>query len=156
MPRLHKRGRESISISRCTYVYTLFVFYVSIFHIGVSSLSMDVYIGVNAIEQNSWLIMMTSSNGNTQRYWPFVRGIHQSPVDFLYKGQSRGALMFSLINAWTNNWANKRDAADLRGHHYGVTVMTSSGSWCIGIKGEMSGTVCVTFTWDIYIYLSCL
>ena len=35
---------------------------------------------------------------------------------------------------------------------------TSNGSWCIGIKGEMSGTVCVTFTWDIYIYIymSCL
>ena len=32
----------------------------------------------------------------------------------------------------------------------------SNGSWCIGIKGEMSGTVCVTFTWDIYIYMSCL
>ena len=32
---------------------------------------------------------------------------------------------------------------------------TSNGSWCIGIKGEMSGTVCVTFTWDIYIYMSC-
>ena len=35
-------------------------------------------------------------------------------------------------------------------------VYTSNGSWCIGIKGEMSGTVCVTFTWDIYIYMSCL
>ena len=33
---------------------------------------------------------------------------------------------------------------------------TSNGSWCIGIKGEMSSTVCVTFTWDIYIYMSCL
>ena len=31
--------------------------------------------------------------------------------------------------------------------------VTSNGSWCIGIKGEMSGTVCVTFTWDIYIYI---
>ena len=30
---------------------------------------------------------------------------------------------------------------------------TSNGSWCIGIKGEMSGTVCVTFTRDIYIYI---
>ena len=29
---------------------------------------------------------------------------------------------------------------------------TSNGSWCMGIKGEMSGTVCVTFTWDMYIY----
>ena len=33
------------------------------------------------------------------------------------------------------------------------TLCTSNGSWCIGIKGEMSGTVCVTFTWDIYIYI---
>ena len=30
--------------------------------------------------------------------------------------------------------------------------MTSNGSWCMGIKGEMSGTVCVTFTWYMYIY----
>ena len=35
-------------------------------------------------------------------------------------------------------------------------VGTSNGSWCIGIKGEISGTVCVTFTWDIYIYMNCL
>ena len=35
-------------------------------------------------------------------------------------------------------------------------IQTSNGFWCIGIKGEMSGTVCVTFTWDIYIYMSCL
>ena len=35
-------------------------------------------------------------------------------------------------------------------------MKTSNGSWCMGIKGEMSGTVCVTFTWDMYIYMSCL
>ena len=29
---------------------------------------------------------------------------------------------------------------------------TSNGSWCMGIKGEMSGTVCVTFTWYMYLY----
>ena len=29
---------------------------------------------------------------------------------------------------------------------------TSNGSWCMGIKGEMSGTVGVTFTWYMYIY----
>ena len=32
------------------------------------------------------------------------------------------------------------------------TTKTSNGSWCMGIKGEMSGTVCVTFTWYMYIY----
>ena len=31
------------------------------------------------------------------RYWPFVREIHRSPVNFPHKGQWRGALMFTLI-----------------------------------------------------------
>ena len=44
------------------------------------------------------------------RYWPFVRGIHRSPVNSPHKGQWRGALMFSLICAWTNGWANNRNA----------------------------------------------
>ena len=35
------------------------------------------------------------------RYWPFVRGIHRSPVDSHHKGQWHGALMFSLIYAAT-------------------------------------------------------
>ena len=34
------------------------------------------------------------------RYWPFVRGIHRSPVNSPHKGQWRGALMFSLICVW--------------------------------------------------------
>ena len=38
------------------------------------------------------------------RYWPFVRGIHRSPVNFPHKGQWRGALIFSLICAWINGW----------------------------------------------------
>ena len=37
--------------------------------------------------------------------------------------------------------------------HYCENIFsTSNGSWCMGIKGEMSGTVCVTFTWYMYIY----
>ena len=34
-----------------------------------------------------------------------------------------------------------------------TNISTSNMSWCMGIKGEMSGTVCVTFTWDMYIYI---
>ena len=34
------------------------------------------------------------------RHWPFVRGIHRSPVNSPHKGQWRGALMFSLICVW--------------------------------------------------------
>ena len=71
------------------------------------------------------LFMMTSSNGNFPRYWPFVRGIHRSTVNFPHKGQWCGALMFSLICVWTNGWVNNRDAGDLRHHrvHYDATVM---------------------------------
>ena len=56
------------------------------------------------------------------RYWPFVWGIHRSPVNSPHKGQWRGALMFSLI--W-DNWVNNREAGDLRRHraHYDVIVM---------------------------------
>ena len=51
------------------------------------------------------------------RYWPFVRGIHRSPVNSPHKGQWRGVLMFSLICAWINAWVNNREAGDLRRHH---------------------------------------
>ena len=58
-------------------------------------------------------------------YWPFVRGIHRSPVNSPHKGQWRGALMFSLICIWINGWVNNRQAGDLRRHHahYDVTGM---------------------------------
>ena len=61
------------------------------------------------------------------RHWPFVRGIHRSPVNSPYKGQWRGAWLFSLICAWINGWVTNREAGDLRGHrnHYDVTVMVN-------------------------------
>ena len=37
---------------------------------------------------------------NGPRYWPFVRGIHRSPMSSPHKGQWRRALMFCLICAW--------------------------------------------------------
>ena len=60
------------------------------------------------------------------RYWPIVWGIHRSPVNSPHKGQWGGALMFSLIYACINVWANHRKAGDMRRHriHYDVTVMT--------------------------------
>ena len=61
------------------------------------------------------------------RYWPFVRGIHRSPVNSPHKGQWRGALMFSLICARINSWVNNGEAGDLRRQrgHYDVIVMSS-------------------------------
>ena len=46
------------------------------------------------------------------RNWPFVRGIHRSPVNSPHKGQWRRALMFSLICVWINNWVNNGEAGD--------------------------------------------
>ena len=59
------------------------------------------------------------------RYWPFVWGIHRSPVNSPHKGQWRGALMFSLIYVWINGSINNGEAGDLRRHraHYEVTVL---------------------------------
>ena len=64
------------------------------------------------------------------RYWPFVRGIHRSPVNCPHKGQSRGALMFSLICVWINGWVNNHEAGDLRRYrgHYDVIVMQAVNS----------------------------
>ena len=64
-------------------------------------------------------------NGNIFRVTgPLVRGILRSPVNSPHKGQWRGALIFSLICAWTSGWVNYREAGDLRRHraHYDVTV----------------------------------
>ena len=66
------------------------------------------------------------------RYWPFMQGIHRSPVNSPHKGQWRGALMFSLICAWIKGWVNNREAGDLRRHraHYDVTVVSHRDQPC--------------------------
>ena len=63
------------------------------------------------------------------RYWPFVRGIHRSPVNSPDKGQWRGALMFSLICAWINGWVNNREADDV------VMIKRYTSSRCLVITG---------------------
>ena len=73
------------------------------------------------------------------RYWPFVWGIHRSPVNSPHKDQWRGALIFYLICPWTNGRVNNRDASDLRHHraHYDVIVMLLCGSTYLGPKLEV-------------------
>ena len=67
------------------------------------------------------------------RYWPFVRGIHRSPVNSPHKGRWRGALMFSLVCAWIKGWVNNRGAGDLRRHraNYDATMMNKARIICI-------------------------
>ena len=56
------------------------------------------------------------------------------PVNSPHKSQWRGALIFSLILAWINGWANNREAGNLRRNcaHYDVIVMKT------GVNHRMS------------------
>ena len=72
------------------------------------------------------------------RYWPFVRGIHRSPVNSPHKGQWRGALMFTLICARINGEVNNCKAGDLKRNraHYDVIVMFSQICWLLVIMSS--------------------
>ena len=51
------------------------------------------------------------------------------PVNSPHKGQWRGALVFSLICVWMNDWVNNREAGDLRRRraHYDIIVIKKQG-----------------------------
>ena len=70
-------------------------------------------------------IVMTSSNGNIFRVTGPLCGEFTGPGDFPHNGQWRGALMFSLIWVWINDWVNNREADDLRRHRgrYDINVI---------------------------------
>ena len=100
------------------------------------------YHACGAFHTIAW-IMMTSSNGNIFRATgPFVRGIHQSPVNSPHKGQWRWALMFPLICVWINGWVNNLEAGDLRRHsaHCDVIVMNHDFLWDVTIKPYSDST----------------
>ena len=67
------------------------------------------------------------------RYGPFVRGIHRSPVNCPHKGQWCGAVMFSLICAWTNGWVNNQDTSDFRSQSHSLWCNCNFEliEWCI-------------------------
>ena len=72
--------------------------------------------------------MMASSNGNSFRVTgPLCGEFTGHRWIPPYKGQRRGALVFSLICAWINGWVNNREAGNLRRQraHHDVTVMGS-------------------------------
>ena len=63
--------------------------------------------------------MMTSSNGNIFRVTGHLCG------EFPHKDQWRGALMFSLICVWINDWVNNREAGDLRPYRANYDVIVN-------------------------------
>ena len=76
--------------------------------------------------------------------WP-VNSPHKGPVTVTQK-------MFPFDNVIMTQQIWRPQASTLLPCMIASNRDTSNGSWCMGIKGEMSGTVCVTFTWYMYIY----
>ena len=72
-------------------------------------------------------------------YWPFVRGIHRSPVNSPHKGQWRRVWCFLWAAPWINAWVNNREAGDLRRYsaHYHVIVMIW---WTLGLHCHITWT----------------
>ena len=68
------------------------------------------------------------------RYWPFLRGIHRSPMDSHHKGQWLEALVSSLICAWTvpsNISLFENDKNSLWGHKEIATKYISKADNCL-------------------------
>ena len=93
------------------------------------------------------------------RHWPFVWGIHRSPVNSPYKGQWRGALIFSLICVWINSWINNRKAHDLRRYqvHCDVIVIFNTGNTVnVLVTYTYSWSLIQTICYDISVPSHCL
>ena len=114
--------RVTFSVTFPRYIFVTFPRYISALHFRyISALHFPRNIFVTFPRYISALhfrvtfplhFRVTFSAKHFPRYWPFVRGIHRSPVNTAHKGQWRGALMFSLICVW-NGWVNSREAGDL-------------------------------------------
>ena len=83
--------------------------------------------------------MLTSANGkNSALFTGPLSG--EWPVNSPHKGRWRGALMLSLICAWTNGWVNNGDTGDLRRHraHYDVSVGWSATLLILSSRSDRS------------------
>ena len=86
------------------------------------------------------------------RYWPFVQRIHRSTLNSPHKRQSRGALIFSLLCAWIDNWVNNREIGDFGPDRalYAVIVMITYFSFtqfCTK-HGSVIAALCAKFQND--------
>ena len=109
------------------YIYVIFCSVTQVTHMASRNGGADFHLNSLMIYRSRRLIVKHDDIIKCKhfpRHWPFVRGIHRSPVNSPHKGDWRGTLVFSLIYARTNGWMNTRDAGDLRRHraHYDIIV----------------------------------
>ena len=86
------------------------------------------------------------------RYWPFVRGIHRSPVNSPHKCQWGRTFMFSLICGRINGWVNKVEAGELIRHraHLDVIVM-----WSLSLCTSPGGRGAQALFWRAVLFFFC-
>ena len=84
---------------------------------------------ISSVDKKKKHTLMTASNGNIFRVTGPLWG---ESTGHPHKSQWSGALMFSLIYAWTSSWANSQDAGDLRRHraHYDIIVIIAGFLFC--------------------------
>ena len=76
-------------------------------------------------------------------------GIHQWPVNSRHKSQWRGALMFSLICIWINDWVNNCEAGDLRCFHTRYVIVMNFSSNMIGLF-QLHDTPLWKSNWNLF------
>ena len=73
----------------------------------------------------SWCVQWPPVSMTYQRYphyWPFVVGIHRSPVVSLRKGLMMQSLMCALMSVGANSWTNSRVVSDFKTPWRGFNV----------------------------------
>ena len=94
---------------------------------SMTSIQCSFFVFKCRITSGSWVKRkhLWPSHNEVTKWKHSVSGIHRSPLEFPQAKPK--ALLFSLIRAGTNGWANNRKAGDLRPHraHYDVTVMAA-------------------------------
>ena len=126
------------------YMYTVGALFVFVLHLSKISVKSKELSCTNKLMSTWWRHQLK----HFPRYWPFVRGIHRSPVNSPHIGQWRGALMFSLICTSINSGVNNGDAGDLRRHraHYDVIIMNDR-SQCRELHAyTASHAICIWLT----------
>ena len=74
------------------------------------------------------------------RYWPFVQGIHWSPVNSLTKASDAELWCFLWSAPWINGWVNNPEAGDLRRHHASRSLWRHCNDSSGGVKFMLTST----------------
>ena len=146
-PFFHEEGFQLPEASKCRgtveNVHIHSCVRKTIHHIKTNRIILMCYVSVSKILALIWSTMMISCMNKVWttfralhddvikwkhflRNWPFVRGIHRSPVNSKHKGQWRGALMFALICVWIKQswgWRFETQSYSLWRHSNGLFTL---------------------------------